>query len=149
MFAKKICITYKRVHMTYHQNSSNQLEGPMVSKDHRYLRHDDIFHDWDKGPKHGEMFQTKCQPKIGTDKMPTTKKSGQNANLWLAFCPVGILSHHRVSSIGVMTKCLPYCHFYLEVLHKNRSFLPDVEEYGKTSTSGDKFLFWDRDSSTI
>ena len=69
--------------MTCHQNSSNQPDGPMVSTypDLWYLRHDDIFHDSDKGPKHVEMFRTKCQPKVGTDKMPTTEKS-----------PVGILS---------------------------------------------------------
>ena len=62
----------------------------------------DIFHDSEKMAKHVEMVRTKCQPKIGTDKMPTTEKSpdemptteksGQNANLWLAFRPVGILS---------------------------------------------------------
>ena len=76
-FARKIWITYERAHMTYHQNSSNQPDGPMVSTDPDlwYLRHEDIFHDPDKGPKHVEMFRTKCQPKIGTDKMPTTEKS--------------------------------------------------------------------------
>ena len=36
---------------------------------------DDIFHGSDKMPKHVEMVWTKCQPKIGTDKMPTTIKS--------------------------------------------------------------------------
>ena len=36
---------------------------------------DDIFHGSDKMPKHLEMVRTKCQPKIGTDKMPTTIKS--------------------------------------------------------------------------
>ena len=36
---------------------------------------DDIFHGADKIPKHVEMVRTKCQPKIGTDKMPTTIKS--------------------------------------------------------------------------
>ena len=35
----------------------------------------DIFHDSDKMPKHVEMVRTKCQPKIGTDKMPTTIKN--------------------------------------------------------------------------
>ena len=37
---------------------------------------DNIFHDSDKMPKHVEMVQTKCQPKIGTDKMPITNKVG-------------------------------------------------------------------------
>ena len=32
-FARKIWITYGRAHMTYHQNSSNQPDGPMVSTD--------------------------------------------------------------------------------------------------------------------
>ena len=51
---------------------------------------DDIFHDSDKMPKHVEMVQTKCQPKIGTDKMPTTIK------VWTICQPfVGILSAHR------------------------------------------------------
>ena len=103
-FARKIWITYKRTHMTYHQNSSNQPDGPMVSTDPDlwYLKHDDIFHDSDKGPKHVEMFWTKCQPKIGTDKMLTTIKSPDKMPafgwhfVWLAFCPVGILSAHRL-----------------------------------------------------
>ena len=43
---------------------------------------DDIFHGSDKMPKHVEMVRTKCQPKIGTDKMPTTIKS---QFVWLAF----------------------------------------------------------------
>ena len=40
-FARKIWITYKLAHMTYHQNSSNQPDGPMVSTylDLWYLRH--------------------------------------------------------------------------------------------------------------
>ena len=46
---------------------------------------DDIFHGSDKMPKHVEMVRTKCQPKIGTDKMPTTIK------VW-TLC---ILSAHR------------------------------------------------------
>ena len=51
---------------------------------------DDIFHYSDKMPKHVEMVQTKCQPKIGTDKMPTTIK------VWTICQPfVGILSAHR------------------------------------------------------
>ena len=41
----------------------------------------------DKKPKQVEMVWTKSKPKSGTDKMPTTKKSGQNANI-----SVGILS---------------------------------------------------------
>ena len=36
---------------------------------------DDIFYDSDKMPKHVEMVPTKCQPKIETDKMPTTIKT--------------------------------------------------------------------------
>ena len=61
-----------------------------------YLRHDDIFHDPDKGPKHVEMFRTKCQPKIGTDKMPTTEKSPDKMPTFgwhfvrLAFCPTTV-----------------------------------------------------------
>ena len=117
-FARKIWITYERAHMTYHQNSSNQPDGPMVSTypDLWYLRHDDIFHDSDKGPKHVEIFRTKCRPKIGTDKVPTTEKSPDEMPTteksldkmptfgWhfvrLAFCPVGILSYHRCGSWG-------------------------------------------------
>ena len=76
LFARKIWIIYKRADMTYHQNSSKQPDGHMVSTDPDlwYLGHDNFFHDSDKGPKHVEMFRTKCQPKIRTDKMPTTKK---------------------------------------------------------------------------
>ena len=53
---------------------------------------DDIFHGSDKMPKHVEMVRTKCQPKIGTDKMPTTiKKSKMPTFDWhfvrLAFRP--------------------------------------------------------------
>ena len=51
------------------------------------------FHDSDKMPKHVEMVWTKCQPKIwGGQNANHRKKSGHNANLWLALCPVGILS---------------------------------------------------------
>ena len=31
---------------------------------------------------------------LGRTKCPHRKKSGNNANLWLALCPVGILSYH-------------------------------------------------------
>ena len=61
---------------------------------------EDIFHGSDKMPKHVEMVRTKCQPKIGTDKMPTTIKSLDKMPTFgwhfvrLAFCPVGILSYH-------------------------------------------------------
>ena len=54
---------------------------------------DDIFHGSDKMPKHLEMVRTKCQPKIGTDKMPTTIKSPDKMPTFgwhfvrLAFCP--------------------------------------------------------------
>ena len=58
----------------------------------------DIFHGSDKMPKHVEMVRTKCQPKIGTDKMPTTEKVRTKCqplvgilSSWhfvrLAFCP--------------------------------------------------------------
>ena len=51
------------------------------------------FHDSDKMPKHVEMVRTKCQPKSWDGQNANhRKKSGQNANLWLALCPVGILS---------------------------------------------------------
>ena len=44
-------------------------------------------------PKHVEMVRTKCQPKSWDGQNANhRKKSGQNANLWLALCPVGILS---------------------------------------------------------
>ena len=47
----------------------------------------------DKMPKHVEMVRTKCQPKSWDGQNANhRKKSGQNANLWLALCPVGILS---------------------------------------------------------
>ena len=50
---------------------------------------DDIFHYSDKMPKHVKMVQTKCQLKIGTDKIPTTIK------VWTICQPfVGILSAH-------------------------------------------------------
>ena len=80
--------------MTCHQNSSNQPD------------------DSDKGSKHVEMFRTKCQPKVGTDKMPTKSWDGQNANhrkksgwhlVWLAFCPVGILSYHPIQPHELVT----------------------------------------------
>ena len=60
---------------------------------------DDIFHDSDKMPKHVEMVRTKCQPKIGTDKMPTTKKSQDkiSTSSWhfvrLAFFPLAFCPH--------------------------------------------------------
>ena len=51
------------------------------------------FHDCDKMPKHVEMIRTKCQPKSWDGQNANHRnKSGQNANLWLALCPVGILS---------------------------------------------------------
>ena len=44
-------------------------------------------------PKHVEMVQTKCQPKSWDGQNANHRdKSEQNANLWLALCPVGILS---------------------------------------------------------
>ena len=64
---------------------------------------DDIFHGSDKMPKHVEMVRTKCQPKIGTDKMPTTIKSPDKMPTFgwhfvrLAFRPVGILSTHHLN----------------------------------------------------
>ena len=62
------------------------------------------------------MIRTKCQnmlrwsgqnanQKVGTDKMPTTKKNPDKMPTFgwhyvrLAFCPVGILSYHRPSTI--------------------------------------------------
>ena len=54
---------------------------------------DDIFHGSNKMPKHLEMVPTKCQPKLGTEKMPTTiKRPGKMLTFgWhfvrLAFCP--------------------------------------------------------------
>ena len=63
---------------------------------------DAIFHGSDKMPKHLEMVRTKCQPKIGTDKMPTTIKSPDKMPTFgwhfvrLAFRPVGILSAHQL-----------------------------------------------------
>ena len=51
------------------------------------------FHDSDKMPKLFKMVRTKCQPKSwGGQNANHRKKSGQNANLWLALCPVGIMS---------------------------------------------------------
>ena len=44
-------------------------------------------------PRHLEMVRTKCQPKSWSGQNANhRKKSGQYANLWLALCPVGILS---------------------------------------------------------
>ena len=51
------------------------------------------FHDSDKMPKRVAMVWTKCQPKSWDGQNANQRdKSGQNANLWLALCPVGILS---------------------------------------------------------
>ena len=51
------------------------------------------FHDSDKMPNHVEIVRRKCQPKSWDGKNANHRnKSGQNANLWLALCPVGILS---------------------------------------------------------
>ena len=64
---------------------------------------DDIFHDSDKMPKHVEMVQTKCQPKIGTDKMPTTINSPDKMPtfdwhfVWLAFCPTTFLRAYNTA----------------------------------------------------
>ena len=61
------------------------------------------FHDSDRMPKHVEMVRTKCQPKIGADKMPTAKTSlDKMVTFQLAFYPVnilsvGILSAHHTS----------------------------------------------------
>ena len=75
------------------------------------------------------MIRTKCQnmlrwsgqnanQKVGTDKMPTTKKNPDKMPTFgwhyvrLAFCPVGILSYHRcVQAILVFTDnitCYPF-----------------------------------------
>ena len=56
---------------------------------------EDIFHGSDKMPKHVEMVRTKCQPKIGTDKMLTTEKSPDKMPtfVWLAFCPTTPKKH--------------------------------------------------------
>ena len=77
---------------------------------------DDIFHDSDKMPKHAEMVQTKCQPKITKNwdgqNANHNKKSGHNANLWLAFRPVGILSAHHLN-----------LHLIFEVLNMQQGFI--------------------------
>ena len=54
---------------------------------------DNNFHHSDKMPNNVEMVWTKCQPK-SWDRQNANhiNKSGQNTNLWLALCPVGILS---------------------------------------------------------
>ena len=60
-----------------------------------YLRHDDIFHDSDKGPKHVEMFWTKCQPKnwdVNHRKKVRTKCQPLVGILSGLFSVVGILS---------------------------------------------------------
>ena len=76
------------------------------AKPHSHSLIDNIFHSSDKMPKHVEMVRTKCQPKIGTDKMPTTIKSPDKMPTFgwhfvrLAFCPVGILSAHHLLSVS-------------------------------------------------
>ena len=61
------------------------------------------FHDLDKMPKYVEMVRTKCQPKSWDGQNANHRnKSGQNANLWLALCPVGILSAHLLSAPSVL-----------------------------------------------
>ena len=64
------------------------------------------FHDLEKMPKHVEMVRTKCQPKSWDGRNANHRdKSGQNANLWLALCPVGILSaHHICREVGGCTQ---------------------------------------------
>ena len=125
-FARKIWITYKRACMTCHQNSSNQPDGS----------------------KHVEMFRTKCQPKVGTDKMPTKSWDGQNANhrkksgwhlVWLALCPVGMLSYHPIQPHELVTyfkekpfKC-DHCNF-LSTLWKDTSTIT-IERNRSSATS--------------
>ena len=71
----------------------------------------DIFHDSDNMPKHVEMVRTKCQPKIGMDKMPTPEKSPDKmptkvgiSSGWhfvrLAFCPTTLISHAVAILLG-------------------------------------------------
>ena len=63
---------------------------------------DKHFHDSDKMPKHFEMVRTKCQPKSWDGQNANQRdKSGQNTNLWLALCPVGILPAHRIFHLPV------------------------------------------------
>ena len=51
------------------------------------------FHISDRMPKYVERVRTKCQPESWDGQNANHRnKSGQNANLWLALCPVGILS---------------------------------------------------------
>ena len=70
----------------------------------------------------------------GLDKMPTKnwdgqnanhrKKSGQNANFWLAFCPVGILSYHLAYWVDVymVPVFLVYDQYFLYFLKRQVSF---------------------------
>ena len=71
------------------------------------------FHDSDKMPKHVEMVRTKCQPKSWERQNANHRnKSGQNANLWLALCPVGILSDWHFVRLAFCPHtfwCLPLC----------------------------------------
>ena len=74
---------------------------------------DDHNHDVFKCKEFSWLYQNAKSCWDGPDKMPTknrdgqnandNKKSSKNANLWLAFCPVGIFSAHRQNS-SVSTK---------------------------------------------
>jgi len=74
------------------------------------------FYDLEKMPEHVEMVLTKCQPKSWDGQNANLrKKSGQNANLWLALCPVGILSYHLLG-------CVPKIMFLVPENEKQNKF---------------------------
>ena len=76
------------------------------------------FHDSAKMPKHVEMIRTKCQPKIWDGQNANHReKSGQNANLWLALCPVGILSGwHFVLPPNCQALSLNHHYTYFDII---------------------------------
>ena len=89
------------------------------------------FHDCDKMPKHVEMVRTKCQPKIWDGQNANHRdRSGQNANLWLALCLVGILSGwHFVRTPGlVLINILQVC-FRLEQVSERCHHPAVMEEH--------------------
>ena len=86
-------IRKKNIDFTPTTVNSNKLTDPPTRFTNVKGGGDWDFHDSAKMPKHVEMVRTKCQPKSWDGQNANHRnKSGQNANLWLALCPVGILS---------------------------------------------------------
>ena len=77
------------------------------------------------------MVRTKCQPKSWDGQNANHRnKSGQNANLWLALCPVGILSGwHFVRTPGLVLINILQVWFRLEQVSERCHHPAVMEEH--------------------